>query len=103
MIKLALNIFLLFTLSFQLIPVKELGKLLISNEAVEEVEVSNLSDSNSTIEENTKITTPFHCSKYHFCVELFSSEIPSTKNIFEFRYLPIRITHEVQTPPPNWF
>ncbi|RYD57691.1 MAG: hypothetical protein EOP56_07910 [Sphingobacteriales bacterium] len=95
---------LLCIFSFQVLPVKELGKLLFKGQLTEEIHEESYSDAEDL--ENNKLKKNEEPLKFHMPLdELFARSRYYTHNIMvaihEADHIPLLYLPDIPTPPPN--
>lgn len=91
----------LFIFSFQVLPVKEIGKILFKGQMTEEIHEADLADGSSS--KLKKGTDPFRI--YHLDTEqtariqYFSHR--ASLAVIESERLPLQFIPDIFTPPPN--
>lgn len=94
--KKLLSIFLVSLMCIQLLPIKEVGKLLFNNQIVEE----HMEGGNSS--KGPKLTADLGFLRYAEMSALLNPELfLSTRNYNYYEEIPASPIQEIQTPPPN--
>ncbi len=96
MLKKIINIFFVLLLATQVLPIKEVGKML-SSSAIQEEEIS--------LEHGVKIKITFAKSEFtgdQNTYSIYSPELSDTKYIYHSVQLPHNHSAEMLVPPPNF-
>ena len=96
MLKKIINIFFIVLLATQVLPLKEVGKLLSSN-TIQEEEIS--------LDHGVKIKPSFAKSEYTGYINdyaIYDPELTDTKYIYHSVQLPHNHSAEMLVPPPNF-
>jgi hypothetical protein len=96
-LKSVISVFLIFILSIQLLPVKQIVRWLLSGQATEEVvHAADESSKKSGCDESSKQFIAHQCSDD---IRLFISSLRALHNKAEA--LTARLADDIPTPPPN--
>lgn len=95
MVKKVLSIFLLVLMSTQLLPIKEMGKLLFNNQIVEEHPVDGCSDIVKLAKELKFL------KQFDGCVHHIPSLFLTSSHYNFFAEIPLGPAREIHCPPPN--
>lgn len=103
--KQAFAVFFLFVFSFQILPVKELGRFLFKNSLTEEVAEAEYGTDDTSEESNIKLKKegdPYHNTYFTHHYKPVSLAVNALKESYTPRHISKQFIPDILTPPPDY-